>query len=159
MENLTNLLSVYWMTAFFLVVVVIASVSHLLENRKIFSAEYALVMWIFTPLTILSLFYVLYAHYSEKNIALSICLFFPLAYVSSFVKSCFRRTVNWGDEKNVKEVFHKLTPSYPGDSTNPMMVKCWHMSIDILAFVGLWFSILIESKALPWLVSIIHRMY
>jgi hypothetical protein len=115
-------------------------------------------MWTFVPVTTLSLFSILYCFYTEKDFVVSVGLFAALIYISSLFKSLFGRAKISADEVRVTEVLYRFTPRYP-DESNFSRVQCWHMSMDMLAFAGLWVTVFFESWVLPWIVEMIHATY
>lgn len=158
METIFGLLSVYPISLYFLFIVALCSVNHLMENHKFLDGRYGLIMWVSVPITTISLFSVIYCFYVEKYLAISMGTFAALVYLSSILKSSVKRSKTADDEGRITEVLYRLTPEYPGES-DISKVQCWHLSLDILALIGLWFFILVESWMLPWIVAMIHTTY
>lgn len=115
-------------------------------------------MWSFVPMTIISLFSVIYCFYVEKDLAISMGTFAALVYLSSVLKSSVKRAKTVDDESRITEVLYSFTPKYPGES-DISKVQCWHLSLDVLAFVGLWVFVFVELQVLPWIVEMIHATY
>lgn len=154
METTINFVFAYSLSTLFLIFVTVSSLTHLWINNKKFNVNYKLMMWIFVPISLLSMFSIIFSfEFRPNQVWPSTAIFLALSVVSGTFKSLFPRNNKSVDADSIREVLGKFTPKYPSDSTENNNIFRWHIQLDMLALIGLWVFILLDHTALPWILE------
>lgn len=152
MEAILNFIFAYPLSMLFLFFVAISSFSHLFVNNKVFGYDYKLIMWVFVPISLLSLFTILFCfEFRQTQVWSAVGIFICQSLISGVFKMIFPRRVYLHNVSEVAEVLGKFTPKYPEDQTPNGKKFDWHVKMDILALLGLWVFIFFDWKILPWI--------